>query len=115
MFDYKKFQICCLEYGKTEADVARSIGISRAAITGWKKGSQPSAASIKKLANYFDASVEYFMDDSEEVAIGSSEVDEMREELLTNQNLRMLLSASRNLNEDDIQQLIALAERMNRE
>ena len=115
MFDYKKFQICCLEYGKTEADVARSIGISRAAITGWKKGSQPSAASIKKLAKYFDASVEYFMQEKDEATVESSEVDEMREELLKNQDLRMLLSASRNLNEDDIRQLIALADRMNRE
>lgn len=115
MFDYKKFQICCLEYGQTEADVARSIGISRAAITGWKKGSQPSAASIKKLAKHFDASVEYFMQEKDEATVESSEVDEMREELLTNQDLRMLLSASRNLDAEDIRQLVALAERMNRE
>lgn len=115
MFDYKKFQICCLEYGVTEADVARSIGISRAAITGWKKGSQPSAASIKKLAHYFDASVDYFMGDSDEVTDDSSEIEEMREELRANPDLRMLLSASRNLDAEDIHQLVALAERMNRE
>lgn len=115
MFDYKKFQICCLEYGVTEADVARSIGISRAAITGWKKGSQPSAASIKKLAHYFDASVDYFMEDNDEVTDDSSEIEEMREELRANPDLRMLLSASRNLDAEDIRQLVALAERMNRE
>ena len=53
MFDYMKFKMGCLYAGKTEADVAREIGISRAAITGWKKGSQPSAANLKKLAEYF--------------------------------------------------------------
>ena len=115
MFDYKKFQMCCLEYGISEAEVARKIGVSRAAITGWKKGSQPSAASIKKLAQYFDASVDYFMEDSDETTVESTEVDEMREELRSNPNLRMLLSASRNLDAEDIRQLVALAERMNRE
>ena len=115
MFDYKKFQMCCLECGISEAEVARKIGISRAAITGWKKGSQPSAASIKKLAHYFDASVDYFMEDSDETTVDSSDIDEMREDLRANPELRMLLSASRNLDAEDIRQLVALAERMNRE
>ena len=41
--------------------------------------------------------------------------DEWRDELRSNPDLRMLLSASSKLNEDDIKYLIALAERMNRE
>ena len=35
--------------------------------------------------------------------------------LRANPDLRMLLSASRNLDAEDIRQLVALAERMNRE
>ena len=55
------------------------------------------------------------MEDSDETTVESTEVDEMREELRANPDLRMLLSASRNLDAEDIRQLVALAERMNRE
>lgn len=127
MFDYKKFKMCCLEYGETEAEVARKIGISRAAITGWKKGSQPSAANIKKLAKYFDASVAFFekneeIEEDENTGVLYLAVDEdemnydgILEELRSDPDLRMLLSASSKLNEEDKKYLISLAKRMNRE
>ena len=47
--------------------------------------------------------------------IYSSDVDEMRDELRKNPELRMLLSASRDLDKDDIKMLISIAKKINKE
>lgn len=53
MFNYKVFRDLCFERNVSETAVGKAIGITRASITGWKKGSQPSQANIQKLAAYF--------------------------------------------------------------
>ena len=53
--------------------------------------------------------------ENEQIAVNGGDEYEWREELRANPDLRMLLSASRNLDAEDIRQLVALAERMNRE
>lgn len=75
----------------------------------------PSFETMQKIAVGMGLSVNDLLREIEDMPIYTSEVDEMREELRANPDLRMLLSASRNLDAEDIRQLVALAERMNRE
>ena len=60
-------------------------------------------------------SVNDLLRDMEDMEIYSSDVDEMRDELRNNPELRMLLSASRDLDKDDIKMLIAIAKKINKE
>ena len=75
----------------------------------------PSFETMQRIANGMGLSINDLLREIDDMPIYTSEVDEMREELRNNPELRMLLSASRNLDAEDIRQLVALAERMNRE
>lgn len=59
---YKKLERICFENGISVRYVATQIGLSPQSALGWKNGSQPSPATIKKLAEYFNVSIEYFLD-----------------------------------------------------
>lgn len=117
--------------GMTQGDLAVKVGTSKQNISRYENGVVENIPrkQLELIAYALDTSYEYLVtgydssfDDIEDydangnrISVSSSEVDEMREELRSNPDLRMLLSASRNLNAEDIRQLVALAERMNRE
>ena len=99
---------------KTQEELAKALGVSRSTIGMYESGArEPDFETLEAIADYFNVS----MDD---LAGGSylkreDDMEVWREELRANPDLRMLLSASSKLNEDDIKYLIQLAERMNRE
>lgn len=75
----------------------------------------PSFETLQKVASGMGISVNDLLRDMEDMEIYSSDVDEMRDELRNNPELRMLLSASRDLDKDDIKMLIAIAKKINKE
>lgn len=50
---YNNFLKACNLKKKTPSAVAKEIGINKATVTGWKKGSMPTDATVQKLADYF--------------------------------------------------------------
>lgn len=62
--NYEKFAQLCEERGKSQSAAAEEAGISKNLPGRWKNGTaEPSNASVKKLAAYFDVPVEYFRAD----------------------------------------------------
>lgn len=55
---YDNFVKACNLHNKAPSAVAIDIGISKATVTGWKNGSNPSDATLRKLADYFGVSPE---------------------------------------------------------
>lgn len=55
------FSKLCMENGQSANSVAKEIGISSGSITAWKKGIIPRPEMVKKIADYFNVSVEYLM------------------------------------------------------
>ena len=55
---YDNFVKACNLHNKAPSAVAIDIGISKATVTGWKNGSMPSDATLRKLADYFGVSPE---------------------------------------------------------
>ena len=100
--------------GMTMEQLAQAVGVQNSAINKYEKGlvTNMPINRNRQIEDALGIDVRLVLDFLDEP---SSEVDEMREELRANPDLRMLLSASRNLNAEDIRQLVALAERMNRE
>ncbi len=61
---YKKFKELLDEMNKTPYQVSKETGISQTAFSNWKSGrSEPGLESLKKLADYFGVSIEYFLDE----------------------------------------------------
>ena len=101
----------------TQDELAKRLGVSRSAVGMWESGTrEPDYDTLEKIAGVLYVNIESLIGTEEMLKTLPWEQDwEIREELKQNPDLRMLLSASSKLNEDDIKYLIQLAERMNRE
>ena len=59
---YEKFKILLDKKGVTAYRVAKDTGISSVVFTDWKQGrSKPKIDKLKKLADYFDVKIEFFI------------------------------------------------------
>ena len=60
---YKKFKRLLDESNKTPYRVAKDTGISTATLSNWKNGNyEPKIDKLKILADYFNVSVDYFIE-----------------------------------------------------
>lgn len=63
VFLYKKFENLCKKRGVTPYKVSRDTGIATATLSDWKNGrSKPKADKLKLLADYFNVSIEFFLE-----------------------------------------------------
>ena len=63
---YKTFIDLCNSRGVTPSYVGKQIGVSKAAVSGWKNGSLPRDTQLKKIADYFGVPVSYFSEEAPE-------------------------------------------------
>lgn len=60
-----KVKKLCSERGESLASVIQSLNLSQNSSTRWSKGQTPNAMTAKRLADYFDVSVDYLLSDDE--------------------------------------------------
>lgn len=58
---YERFTELCAKNGFSQAAAVQAIGLNRAAISKWKKGSLPQGSTVSKLAELFGVSVDYLL------------------------------------------------------
>ena len=103
---YYVFLNLCNKVGKSPSKVALEIGTSKPAVTRWKSGSMPSDATLVKLAEYFNVSVEYLRGETDIKKAPSSEEDEAAAEFtrlfetLTMEQREFVLAAMRGMNKE---------------
>lgn len=60
---YKKFKQLLDDRGCTTYKVAKDLGFSPTLFSDWKSGkSNPKADKLKKIADYFGVTIEYFLE-----------------------------------------------------
>lgn len=60
---YEKFKALLDERGITAYRVAKDTGLSSVVFTDWKNGkSNPKVDKLKKIADYFGVTIEYFLE-----------------------------------------------------
>lgn len=65
---YKKFAMLLEKTNKTTYQVSKDTGIAQNVFSNWKTGrSKPKVDKLKILAEYFDVSIEYFLEEEKEV------------------------------------------------
>ena len=62
----KRFIELCEERGVTPTSVCKSIGLSNSAFSAWSDTSLPRNSTVKKIADHFGVTPEYFTSDREE-------------------------------------------------
>lgn len=63
---WDKYVALCNKVKKSPNAVAKEIGISSGAVSGWKTGNVPQAAKLLKIADYFGVPVSYFSEEDQE-------------------------------------------------
>ena len=62
---YEKFAELLVKFNKTTYQVAKETGIGQNVFSNWKTGrSKPKIDKLKKVADYFGVSIDYFVDDA---------------------------------------------------
>ena len=51
----------CAKNSTNPSAGCKNLGLSNATATHWKQGSQPNSATLAKLADYFNVTIEYFI------------------------------------------------------
>lgn len=59
---YKKIQEICDSKGITVSGLEKDLGFSNSTIRKWKNSS-PSIENLKKVADYFGVTVDYFLEE----------------------------------------------------
>ena len=60
---YEKYKSLLDKTNKTSYQVSKETGISQTAFSNWKtKRSEPGLESLRKLADYFNVPMEYFLE-----------------------------------------------------
>ena len=62
---YQKYVELCAKKQRSPTAVAAELGISRASVSGWKRGATPRDSIIWRIADYFQIDPDYFYDDYE--------------------------------------------------
>jgi len=109
-------------HGYSLRQFASLCGLSHAVINNVEKETNsdgnpftPSFDTLQKIAAGMGISVDSLLREMNDMKIYQSEVDEMRDQLRSRPDLRMLLSASADLDVEDVQMLISIAKKINKE
>lgn len=115
---YSVFVQLCKKKGVSTYKVCKELGISQGTISNWKnRGNNLSTSILKKIADYFEVSVDVFFNDidwnpktQEITEIDDYYVDENAREyadfLHKNQEYKVLFDASRKVKSEDLQKAL---------
>lgn len=73
MTAFDKVKELAKKRNKSLQDVALELGFGINYFYSWREGKQPSSTRLKKVANYFDVSIDYFMEDKPNIS--KTEID----------------------------------------
>ena len=94
-----------------DSDVARLSGVSKSTFSDWKSGrSNPKPDKMQKIADALGVQVSYFYE--EEGHYIDPEVAALVEEMAKRPELKILLSASRDISKEDLEFVNQLVQKM---
>lgn len=105
---YEIFERLLQKYGVSTYKVAKETGIAQSVFSSWKTGiSTPKQDKLKKIADYFNVSVEYLMTGEEkeggEKYYLNEETSKMAQKIFENKELRMLFDAAQDAAPEDLE------------
>ena len=114
MSTYELFYNLLTASGLKTADVARATGITTSTFTQWKQGKiQLKPDKLQKIADYFNVPLTYFYPDAQpEGYYIDPEVAALAEEMAKRPELKVLLSASRDISKEDLEFVNQLVQKM---
>lgn len=114
-----KIKTMRMSRGMTQQDLADAVGVSRSAISMWESGSnEPNFEALEALADVFNVPISAFLDSAQQIRITGqlpkSDYDVL-EALHQNPKLGMLFNRSLRMSQEDVDAMLAIAERILKE
>ena len=72
---WTRFEAICKERKQTPTGVVRACGLSSGNPSAWKAGRVPNMAAIQKIADHFEVSPSYFLEEEQKENSPSGELD----------------------------------------
>lgn len=91
----------CSKKGESPNKVAKNLSIASGTVTEWKKGRVPQNATLKKIADYFNVSVDYLLG-NDEMKKPAGVPDELWEELCKDEDKMRLATWICQLSGEDL-------------
>ena len=104
---WEVFKRLCDNKGVKPSNVAIELGIPTSTISGWKLGQyKPKTDKLKKIADYFNVSLEYLLGESETPAKDGywldKETADMAQKIFENKDLRLLFDSAIDSKPEDL-------------
>ncbi len=101
------FKRLCDNKGVKPSNVAIELGIPTSTISGWKLGQyKPKTDKLKKIADYFEVSLDYLLGESETPTKKGIWLDEetakIAQEIFENKDLRLLFDSAVDSKPEDL-------------
>lgn len=112
MFYDTYLQLCNLRNIAPSA-AAVEMGFQKSVVTRWKSGMIPRDANLRKIADYFDVSVDYLLNEETKKSPAEAEDDEIAaivEQLKNNPGKRLLFSKTEKATKEDLEKIIAMVD-----
>lgn len=114
---YEIFEKLCAKKNVTPYRVGKATGIATSTFSDWKNGhSTPKQDKLKKIADYFEVSVDYLMtgqesDNTEQPYYLNDDAREMAQFMFENPEYKVLFDASRKVSKEDIETVKAVLDK----
>ena len=118
---YDNYLRLCNRRGVSASAAAQEMGLSRAAVTGWAQGNTPRDSTLRRIADYFDVTVDELKADKEKPAdeggLVNSDIDltEDLERLAKRPELRRLFSVTKDATKADVEKAVRIIEALRNE
>lgn len=102
---YEIFEKLLKQSGVRVYEVAKATGIAPSMFTDWKKGRyQPKSEKLKKIADYFDVSVDYLMtgESQEQDYYMDEDAKELAQFLFENPEYRTMFNSLKKIKKEDL-------------
>lgn len=102
---WDRFYDLCIENGTKPNPLGAKLGLSSATISGWKKGSYPTALYLEKIADYFNCSIDYLL--------GKTDIKKeptAQNEQPVSEELQKLINASSSLSDEEATKVLEFVE-----
>lgn len=102
---YEIFEQLLQKNGVTAYKVSKETGVTQSTLSDWKRGrSTPKTENMKKIADYFNVSVEYLMTGNEaEKYYLDEETAKLAQEMFEDEDMRSLFDMKRNMSPERFQ------------
>jgi transcriptional regulator with XRE-family HTH domain len=102
---WERFYNLCIEKETKPNPVCKELGFSNSASTHWKSGQLPGATSLKKIADYFEVTVDYLL--------GKTDIKKeptAQNEQPVSEELQKLINASSSLSDEEATKVLEFVE-----